>query len=131
MNKENVSEASLTSLVTSLQEDFVRLLDAEKALAREELTGKLRELKRDAVLCAGGAILAGLFLLCLVAAGVLALSMVIAAWAAALIVGGSLGTIGLILMVRFQARMKHLDPVPRKAVASVKRDVRAVREAVR
>lgn len=131
MNKENVNEESLTSLITSLQKDLARLLDAEKALAREELNGKVRELQRDAVLFAGGAILAGVLLLCLVTAGILALSMVVAPWAAALIVGGALGAVGLILLVRFRSRMKHLDPIPRMAVASVKRDVRAIREAVR
>ncbi len=131
MNNENVNAESFSSLVSSLQQDLVRLMDAEKALAREEITGKIRELKRDAVLFGGGALLAGLTLLCLVAAGILALSLVVAPWAAALIVGASLGAIGLILLITFQSRIKHLDPVPRKAVASVKRDVRAVREAVR
>jgi hypothetical protein len=131
MNNENVNAESFSSLVSSLQQDLVRLLDAEKALAREEIAGKIRELQRDAMLFGAGALLAGLTLLCLVAAGILALSLVMAPWAAALVVGGSLGVIGLILLTTFRSRVKHLDPVPRQAVASVKRDVRAVREAVR
>lgn len=124
-------EESFSSVVTSLQQDFVRLLDAEKALARAEIDEKLRELKSDALLAVGGAILAGLFLLCLVAAAILALSLAIAPWAAALIVGGVLGAGGLSLMVRFQTQIKRLDPVPRRTATSVKRDLQAVREAVR
>lgn len=124
-------EESLSSVVATLQKDFVRLLDAEKALARAEIDEKLRELKSDALLAVGGAILAGLFLLCLVAAAIMALSLAIAPWAAALIIGGVLGATGLSLMVRFKSQIKHLDPVPRRTAASVKRDFKAVREAVR
>lgn len=107
------------------------MLDAEKALARAEIDHKVRELKADALLAVGGAVLAGFFLLCLVGAAILGLSLVVAPWAAMLIVGGVMGAVGLGLFLRFKSQMKALDPVPRQTVESVKRDVEAVREAVR
>jgi hypothetical protein len=131
MNKERVHEESLSSLASTLQQDFVRLIDAEKALAREEINGKVRELKRDALLLASATLVAGLFLLCLVAASILALSLVLAPWAAALCVAGFFGVGAAVLLTVFFSKIQKLDPVPRTTLANVKRDVRAVQEAVR
>jgi dethiobiotin synthetase len=131
MNKESVHEESLASLVNSLQHDLTRLVDAEKALAREEINGKLREIKKEAILLAGGAVLGGLVVLCLVTASILALATLMAPALAALVVGGGLGVIAAIFLTTFRARNQNLDPVPRETVANIKRDVRAVREAVR
>lgn len=131
MNKESVHEESLASLVSSLQHDLTRLVDAEKALAREEINGKLREIKKEAILLAGGAVLGGLVVLCLVTASILALATLMAPALAALLVGGGLGVIAAIFLTTFRSRNQDLDPVPRETVANIKRDVRAVREAVR
>lgn len=131
MNKQSVHEEPLSSLATSLQQDFVNLLDAEKELARQELNTKLREIKQDAALFAGGAVGVGLFLTCLVAAGILALSLVVTAWLAALIVAGSVGVMATSLFLAFSSKFRRLDPVPRVTVANVRRDVRAIQEAIR
>lgn len=131
MNKQTVHEEPLSSLATLLQRDLVNLIDAEKELARQEINGKIRELKQDAILIAGGTIGAAMFLICLGAAGILGLSVVLAPWLAALIVAGSFGVLALVLFVAFQSRIRRLDPVPHTTVANVKRDVRAIQEAVR
>lgn len=131
VNKESVQEESLASLVTSVQRDVARLLDAEKALARQEVEQKLRELKREALVLTAGAVLAGLFLLCLVAAGILALALVLPAAVAALTVAALLGATAAALLFRFKEQIRDFDPVPRETISNVKRDVRAVREALR
>jgi hypothetical protein len=130
MNKELVHEESLSSLASSLQQHFIQLLDVEKEIARQEVSTKLQEIKRDAVLMAAAAVVGGLFLLCLITAGILGLSLVVAPWAAALIVAAVLGATATLLFVRFKGQSEHLDPVPRQAIANLKRDVRAVQEAV-
>jgi Putative Actinobacterial Holin-X, holin superfamily III len=131
MNKETVHEETLASLATSLQHHFIELLDVEKEIARQEIAGKLKEIKRDALLVAGGAVVGGLFLLCLTSAAILALSIVTPPWTAALIVASPLGLVAAYLMLRFKGQSKQLDPVPRRTIASLKRDIIAVQEAVR
>lgn len=131
MNQQSVHEEPLSSLAKLLQQDLVNLLDAEKELARQEINTKLSEIKREALLMSAGAIGGGLFLCCLVTAGILALSLTLAAWLAALVVAGVFGLTALVLFVTLHARMRRLDPVPRVAISNVKRDVQAIQEAVR
>lgn len=131
MNPQSIHEEPLPSLAKLLQQDFVNLLDAEKELARQEINTKLSEIKREAILISAGAIGGALFLACLVAAAILALSLTMAAWVAALVVAGAFGLTSAVLFVTIQARLRRLDPVPRVAISNVKSDVRAIREAVR
>jgi hypothetical protein len=128
---EGPHDESFVSAVSSLQRDFARLIDAEKALARAELDSKLRELKADALIAVGGAIFAGLFFMCLVAAAIMALSLVMATWVAALVIGCALGATAVALVVRFQVQLKRFDPVLRQTVENVKRDLSGIRQAVR
>lgn len=125
-NKESVPEESFATLVGSIHQDLVRLIEVEKAQAREELDQRVRELKSDALIAVGGALLAGFFLLCLAAAAILGLSLIVAPWAAVLLVGGALAATACALMLRFQTQLKHFDPLPRATVPRAKHDVRTV-----
>jgi hypothetical protein len=118
------TEESVAFAVGSLRQDILRLVDAQKSLGRAELDEKVRELKRDAMIAFGGALLVILFSLCLVAAAIFGLSFIVAPWAAALLVGGALGLTGLTALYRFQSHQDSLHAIVRGRVPS-KRDLGA------
>ncbi|MEO6204662.1 MAG: phage holin family protein, partial [Mycobacteriales bacterium] len=65
---------------------------------------------------------------CLVAAAVLALDLVFPAWAAALIVAGSLLLLAVVAgLIGKKQVTKAVPPVPKQAMASVKLDLAAVK----
>ncbi|MEQ1735036.1 MAG: phage holin family protein [Rhodoglobus sp.] len=62
------------------------------------------------------------------AAGILALSLVLPAWAAALIVGGALLLIAALLVAVGITQVKRgTPPTPTKTIDSIKQDVRAIK----
>jgi len=68
----------------------------------------------------------------LVAAAVLALDLVLAAWLAALIVGVVIVAVGAVLaLVGVQRARAAVPPMPEDTMASVQRDVQTVKENVK
>lgn len=104
------------------------LIEAEIASLKAEVVGKLKA----AGVGAGFLVAAGAFaffaVLVLTAAGILALALVLPAWAAALIVGGALLLLAAIAAAIGVAQLKHgVPPTPTQTIKSVKEDVRVVR----
>jgi hypothetical protein len=104
------------------------LIEAEIESLKAEVIGKLKA----AGIGAGFLVTAGAFaffaVLVLTAAGVLALALVLPAWAAALIVGGALLVLAGIAAAIGVAQLKHgVPPTPTQTIESVKEDVRVVR----
>jgi Putative Actinobacterial Holin-X, holin superfamily III len=118
-------------LVKRVGDDAKRLVRAEVALARAELVGKVR-VAGVAVGMIGAAGMIGWFgVAVLIVAGVLGLATVVAAWLAALIVGGALVLIAMIAGLTGGVRLRHVSPlVPTQTIDSVRGDVTAIREAV-
>jgi hypothetical protein len=80
----------------------------------------------------GGGLIALYGLGCLIACVILALSGVLAAWLAALIVGVALLTVaGAAALMGKNRLRKATPPVPEEAVDSVKTDVEVIREKAR
>jgi multisubunit Na+/H+ antiporter MnhC subunit len=68
----------------------------------------------------------------LVACAILALSLVVSAWLAALIVAAELGAVAALLALTGVGRLRRATPpVPTEAVADVKADVELIKEGVR
>ena len=66
---------------------------------------------------------------CLLASAIAGLSLVLATWLAALIVGGALLVVaGIAVLVGKSQLKKAVPPVPEQAVKSVKADVEEIRE---
>src|SRR5690606_25980388 len=101
------------------------------ALAKKELAAKATEVKQSAIELSGAAVMALLGAMCLVASAALALATVMAAWLATLIVGVIVASIGGAMFLKFKKNMERFDAVPHHTVNNIKRDVRAVKEAVR
>lgn len=115
-------------LLTDIPGLIRELIEAEIESLKAEIVGKLKA----AGIGAGFLVTAGAFaffaVLVLTAAGVLALALVLPAWAAALIVGGALLLLAAIAAAIGIAQLKHgVPPTPTQTIESVKEDVRVVR----
>lgn len=104
------------------------LIEAEIESLKAEVIGKLKA----AGIGAGFLVTAGAFaffaVLVLTASGILALALVLPAWAAALIVGAALLVLAGIAAAIGVAQLKHgVPPTPTQTIESVKEDVRVVR----
>ncbi len=131
MSPEQVREESLSRLVAQFQTDFVALVDTEKALAKKEFSAKASELKESAIEFSGAAVMGLLGAMCLVASAALALATVMAAWLATLIVGVIVASVAGAMFMKAKKNLEKFDAVPHHTINNIKRDARAVKEAVR
>ncbi len=127
-DRRNPREASTGELIRSLLED-VRLVAAREAeLAELELKDKTARLGMAGGILAGAALIAVFALGTLTAAAVLGLAIVLPAWAAALIVGGALVIVAVILFLVGRAKMRSAGfPAPTDTIEVAKEDVAWVR----
>jgi len=123
-------ERSLGELFGEFSQDMTLLVRQEIRLARTEMGEKASTVSRKLVSVAAGGFVAYIGSLALVAGIVLLLTEVVGlrAWLSALLVGGALaigGYVGLRVGLR---ELKHIDPAPRRTVATIKDDVRWAKE---
>lgn len=109
-------------LIRQLTGEVAVLLRKEVALAASEMSHSVTEAKQGAVsLASGGAVLyAGI--LFLLAAATLGLAEVMAAWLAALIVGGVVAIIGYIMLSSGRNKLNAGNFAPRRTAESVRKD---------
>ena len=124
---------SIGELLAGLANDVQQLIRGEIALGRAELDEKLQRILRSATWLLGGALLgfAGLVMLLEGVAGILAISIPIPAWAAALIVGAVIILIGVALAWSGLAAMTLKSLAPDRTVINLQRDVEVMKEHVR
>jgi uncharacterized membrane protein YqjE len=116
------SQAPTFTLLRRLADEVTTLFTKELALLKVELTGALTETRTGiASLAAGGAVaFAGL--LYLLAAAMFALMLVLPNWAAALIVGGVVTMIGLMMLVSGKNKLEPSAFNPERTRASLHKD---------
>jgi uncharacterized membrane protein YqjE len=121
-------EPSAAELVKQVSEQTQRLIRQELALARLEISDKVRHAGIGAGMLAGAA-LVGLFGAgTLVAVLVLALATAFDAWLAALIVAGGLLALAGLLAVAGKGQIaRATPPAPEQTIESVKTDVEEIR----
>jgi len=119
----------LADLVSDLSRDASLLAQQEVALAKQEAADKLGVLKNEAVGLVLGGVLLHSGILAVLAGIILALAEVLPPYLSALIAGAALLAIGAGLLVNAKNRLAKLDLAPKQVMTSVKRDVRAVKEA--
>ena len=122
-------EHSTGELVKMMTEQVSVLIRNELKLAQLEMTGKGKQAALGAGMFGAGGVVAVYGVGCLLACAIIAISGVVTAWLAALIVGVALlaAAGGLTLMGRGRLR-KATPPVPEQAVADVKADVEEIKE---
>ena len=122
-------EYSTGELVKTMTEQVSVLIRNELKLAQLEMTGKGKQAALGAGMFGAGGVVAVYGVGCLLACAIIAISGVVTAWLAALIVGVALlaAAAGLALMGKGRLR-KATPPVPAQAIADVKADVEEVKE---
>lgn len=118
----------LFALIADVPRLIGDLIRAEIASLKAEIAAKLKAAGIGVGLLVGAGVFAFFAVLVLIAAGVLALSLVLQPWASALVVGGALLLIAGIIAAIGIGQLKHgVPPTPTETIESVKDDVRAVR----
>ncbi|MEU0542074.1 phage holin family protein [Nocardia sp. NPDC005978] len=115
---------SLSELVDTAGAQLTRLVRDEMALARIEMRDKGIGMAKGAGLAGAGGLLAFYGGGALTAAAILALALVLPAWAAALIVAVALFVLGAIAALAGKKAVEEAaPPVPAAAIKDVRRDV--------
>ena len=116
--------ASVSDLLRSLIGDLSLIVRREVELAAMELKAKTAEVGGAAALLTAGAVVGFLALGALVAAAVLALAIVLPAWAAAAIVGVLLLAGSAVLALAGRARLRAAGPLtPTQTIDMVQEDI--------
>jgi len=124
-------DATIGELARQLPEQISRLVREELRLAQLEMTQKGKRAGIGAGLLGGGGVIALYGVAALLAAAILALALVLPAWASALIVGGALLLVSAALAAMGRKRVKQaMPPVPQQTQASVGADVEEIKERV-
>jgi hypothetical protein len=113
---------TIIGLLRRLTDDLTKLFRQEAALASAEFLRSLTNLGKGvaAIAVAGVLLFAGV--LVLLAAAVLALALVLPPWAAALIVGGCVVAIGLVLLQLARPKLNPAALKPSHSVRSLQMD---------
>jgi membrane protein len=126
-----VSEAPVGELVSGASEQLTTLVRDEMRLAQTELAQKGRRSGLGLGLFGSAGAVAWFGVGALVAAAILGLSLVVAPWLAAVIVGLVLLLIASVLAMIAKREVSQATPVlPQESMQSVRRDVEAVKEGL-
>jgi hypothetical protein len=122
-------EHSTGELVKMVTEQVSVLIRDELKLAQLEMTSKGKQAALGAGMFGAGGMVAVYGVGCLVACAIIAISGVVTAWLAALIVGVALLAAAAVVALMGKGRLrKATPPVPAQAIADVKADVEEVKE---
>jgi uncharacterized membrane protein YqjE len=122
--------ASTPQLVTQLSHEVSRLVRDELRLAQLEVTGKAKKAGVGAGMFGAAGLIALFGLGTLIATAVLALSLALDAWLAALIVTVVLFLAAGIAAVLGRSELRAATPpVPEEALASTRQDIETAKEA--
>ena len=123
-------EPSLSDLLSQLSDQATTLIRQEIRLAETEMTRKATKAGKNAAFIAGGAMLGMTAFYAIVAALILALSQVMDAWLAALLVSIVLA-IGAALLIQYGlSKLKEIDPAPRRTIQTMRENKEWLSEQV-
>ncbi len=123
---------SMGELFSRLSEQTSRLVRSEIELAKAELSRKAKAGAIGAGLLAGAALFGFFAFGVLITTVILALSLVLDAWLAALIVAVLLLVVAAVLgLLGKKSLEKGVPPTPERTAENVKQDVQAVKEGIR
>jgi len=125
------TDASVGQLVEQLSAQISALVRDEMALATAEMKRKGARAGMGVGVGSAGAVVALLGFGALVAAAVLGLATVLAAWLAALIIGAALLVLaGVVSAAGISQVRKSAPPVPEQAMRSTKHDIETMKESM-
>ena len=119
---------SLFELIADVPTLVTDLVQREIELVKTELVAKLKALGIGAGVIAVALLVLLAMLGVLLTAAILALSLVMPGWLAALLVAAVLLIIAVILgLIGYRILKKGVPPVPTESIDSIKRDIRAIK----
>jgi len=119
---------SLFRLIADIPSLITQLIREEIESLKDEIVGKLKAAGIGIGLLVGAALFAFFALCVLIAAAVAGLSTVWPVWLAALVVGGALLVIAVIIaLIGISSIKRGIPPAPTHTIQSVKRDVDAIK----
>lgn len=126
--QERLRESPTTELFRRLLTDVRIMFGRQAQLAKLELENKGSRLRTAGVEIAAAVVVAVLGVGVLIAAAVLALTIVLPAWAGALIVGAVLVTVAAVLFLMGRARLRSLGSLaPTETIEAAREDVAWIR----
>lgn len=125
------NDRSFGELLTDITRDMSKLFREEVALAKREIQQTISTAIKDVVMVAVGGFILYAGALVLIAAAVIALALVVDLWLSALIIGGAITLIGLIVLMIGIQQLRSLSPMPERAASNVTKDVKTIREKVK
>lgn len=114
------NQPSLGDLFSTLSDQVSLLFRQEVQLAQAEMTKKVSRAGQNASYIVLGAVIGQAAFLAIVAAIILALSLVMEAWLAALLVGIGLAIAAILLVQTGINKLKTMDPAPRQTIETMK-----------
>ena len=121
------TKRSLFALLGDIPTMVTDLVQREIELVKTEVTEKLRALGKGSGLLAGAAVVALFMIGVLLTSAVLALSLVMPGWAAALVVAGILLVIAAVLgLIGYRVLKKSMPLYPVDSIDSLQKDLRAI-----
>jgi membrane protein implicated in regulation of membrane protease activity len=116
------------SLITDIPALIQELFHREVELLKAELFAKLKALGIGAGLLAGAGVVLLFMVGVLLTSAVMALSLVLPGWLAALIVAAFLLIVaGILALVGYRILKRGIPPVPTESIESLQKDYRAIR----
>jgi hypothetical protein len=126
---DTTDDRSLAELARQLSMQTTQLVRQEVELAKAELRVKGKRAGVGAGLFGGAGVLGFYALGAFTACAIAAISTTLAVWLSALIVGGAYGLVAGILALRGRSKVRQATPpLPERAVASIKEDVRFTKQ---
>ena len=117
---------STPSLLRRLVDDVGMLVGQEVALLKAETSRSIAELKTAAAGIAMGGAVAFMGAFFLLLAAVYGLSNVVEPWLAALIVGGVVTLIGVVMLASGRRKLEPSTMAPRRTAASLRKDTEMI-----
>jgi uncharacterized membrane protein YqjE len=124
-------QRSVPEILEDIASNLTQLIQAEFRLAKSELKEGAEEVAGPGATLGAGAVLALYGLGFLLLAAVYALSLVMAGWLAALILGGVLTVAAGILIGAGTTKLKRVNLTPDKTIRTLEEDVQWAKQQIR
>lgn len=117
-----MTEKSISTLLTDIASDAATLVRQELRLAQAEISEKVQQAQIGALSLMTGLLVAFSALLILLQALVLALSTVMPAWMASIIVGGAMAIVAFVLLKLGQNKLAAKNLIPARSLRAARDD---------